>query len=331
MRYTVQEGETSYTDTSVIKRQVYRYTIYAVDMAGNCSEQYQMEAVTDPLPEAAEEFTLASENQRNYISFIKSGLRECGYYEIYRRPDYISQYTKIATIVNDKNEEESYEDVDVFSGGKYYYYIVSYSADGTTGAKGIISFPVEEGTYQIAAYKDGYKPKDMTVTVEKGNKKEVMIELEQNSLISASITSKKMTHEEMEKEGIDTDKNRAVYDYTLALKYEKEEIPTLKFDNRNESKNRWTFEVPIYNESGDGMHESKEKKKIDITDVSDDPENPVFVVTQTEKISISWLSNVYKVTMMLCSEAGETFGLKNVKVKLSLPKELQLAQILYLV
>ena len=127
-------------------------------------------------------------------SFIKSGLRECGYYEIYRRPDYISQYTKIATIVNDKNEEESYEDVDVFSGGKYYYYIVSYSAD-----------------------------------------------------------------------------------------------------------------------------------------VSDDPENPVFVVTQTEKISISWLSNVYKVTMMLCSEAGETFGLKNVKVKLSLPKELQLAQILYLV
>ena len=848
MRYTVQEGETSYTDTSVVKRQVYQYMIYAVDMAGNCSEQYQMEAITDPLPEAAEEFTLTSEDKRNYISFVKSGLRECGYYEIYRRPDYISQYTKIATIVNDKNEEEIYEDVDVFSGGKNYYYIVSYSADGTTGGKtneksvitskdhtppeitdiqyqidgdivnedlefivnakdngnikeirsyytkdgdeeeysiavkeklvhgknasyrflfetdglkgtyvvhmvaedgcgnctekqksvqvncagldvvtiqsmsatsdsvtlkwdavngaeqyqvemlrdnsyvicnkiseqtdtirglycnkeyqfrvvaydkagirgrnagyisvktktdtekpviksvdsedkvytdedklylsyidnievaeafihyraegeeewkdvgttrirgrggsvhiawdkaelpsgryeikyqisdtsgnlsesviqhciidkdapviheftlipgdwtitlkwktfdetdydryrlyridqtgketfltdgtkdtsyteivspketytyrlyvwdvygnvthediqgtsidndticptvgdipdmyaavdtimkltipecsdndaiasyiwdmgngdtvegeycnyiyeaegtytaslavtdvsgnrstkqfrvtvendtgllqvtvrgnnsvlkdadvvlrsngvtyhssigtttdgkGIISFPVEEGTYQIAAYKDGYKPKDMTVTVEKGNKKEVTIELEQNSLISASITSKKMTHEEMEKEGIDTDKNRAVYDYTLALKYEKEEIPTLKFDNRNESKNRWTFEVPIYNESGDGMHESKEKKRIDITDVSDDPENPVFIVTQTEKISISWLSNVYKVTMMLCNEAGETFGLKNVKVKLSLPKELQLAQ-----
>ena len=97
-----------------------------------------------------------------------------------------------------------------------------------TNSQGIVRYPLAEGSYQVAAFKDGYIPLANTVDMKTGTSQSIVFQLEHDSMIETDLSVDKLTYDEMVKNGIDVDANRTVYKYTLELKYEKTEMPTLE-------------------------------------------------------------------------------------------------------
>lgn len=198
-----------------------------------------------------------------------------------------------------------------------------------TNFAGDLYFPISSGTYKVAAYKTGYTPQEITVDVEEGKTTEVTLNLQEENFIKAEFTTKEMTYEEMKKAGIDTEANKAVYQYSLDLEFQKYNIPSVEFNSSGNTK-EWNWRIPAY--TGKVKYPTLEEMlKADLKDetegdiyvnaknVSDDPSHPVWTLTTVEPVTISWLANVYKVSMTVCNNASDSFPLVNANAKLELP------------
>lgn len=207
---------------------------------------------------------------------------------------------------------------------------ICHSSGGSlTDNKGMLSFPMAPGTYQIAVYKQGYIAKTAEVVVEIGKKKTVKVNLEEGEVVTAKFKTHEMTKEQMEKAGIDTTSNETVFEYTVDLEFDKDEIETVTF---NSTQNHADFRGGYYGAYFGGIgnnDKDKEKKKkqsyYTVDNVSDNPAEPVFVLTRTVNVSISWLEDIYQVDVIISNEASETIDLENAKAALIFPPGLELA------
>lgn len=199
-----------------------------------------------------------------------------------------------------------------------------YSSEGSeTNKQGTVSFPMSAGTYQFAAYKEGYLPAEVEVTVEAGQRQAITINLEKGEMVTAQFQTHEMTKEEMEDAGIDTSSNETVFQYEVELKYGKENIEVLEF---NSNENHMEYTMPDYNNGGgtsSGGHGGS--TRITVDNVSDDPSKPIFIITKTVSVSISWLQNIYQVDVTINNGAGKGFDLEKAKASLNLPDGLELA------
>ncbi len=194
-----------------------------------------------------------------------------------------------------------------------------------TNDDGKLEFPLQEGTYKIAAYKSGYLPKEVEVSIAEGENKEIVIDLEKGEMITASFETKEMSKKEMEEAGIDTTENKAIFEYTVNLEFESKKIEKITFNNWKGK----THTTVISGSHGTPSEETGERDEdiiVSITNVSDDPGNPIFFTTKSKRISIDWLQNIYQVDVTLSNCAGENFSLEAAQATLLLEKGLGLAQ-----
>ncbi|MCM1497040.1 MAG: DUF6531 domain-containing protein [Clostridium sp.] len=146
-------------------------------------------------------------------------------------------------------------------------------------------------------------------------------------MVTAEFDTREMTLEEMKEAGIDTESNKTVFEYTVNLDFGKDDIQTLVF---NSTSDHVEYTLPGYSVPGESSDKDEDKNKnkkgkITVDNVSDDPQNPVLVITKTVGVDISWMKNIYQVDVTICNEAGESFRLENTKEVLNLPDGLDLA------
>ncbi len=202
-----------------------------------------------------------------------------------------------------------------------------YSSEGNaTNNQGMLSFSMAAGTYRFAAYKKDYLPAEVEVTVEPGKRQAVTINLEKGEIVTAQFQTHEMTKQQMEDAGIDTSSNKKVYEYQVKLKYGKDNVDMLEF---NSEENHVEYTVPTYNGSGSSSGSSGStgsNTKITVDNVSDDPSKPIFIITKTVSVSISWLKNIYQIDVTINNESGEGFDLEESEAVLNLPEGLDFAE-----
>ncbi len=196
-----------------------------------------------------------------------------------------------------------------------------------TDSQGMMVFPIGAGTYKIAAYKSGYLPKETEVSIRTGETKEITIDLNAESIVTADFSVKQLSIKEMEEAGIDTSANKVACTYEMEFTYQSGQIEKISFGswlgNTYHTKISGCFSTPGYGET-----EEEEDKEIDvsISNVSGDPVNPVFIITKTKEISIDWLQNIYQVDVTISNNASSEFTLENTDATLELPDGLALAE-----
>ncbi|MCQ2496171.1 MAG: leucine-rich repeat protein [Lachnospiraceae bacterium] len=201
-------------------------------------------------------------------------------------------------------------------GGAYIYFKKSdgevYSA--VTDAFGYIEVSGMAGTYNIAAYKNGYLPADIDANLSQYEQNNYQISLKKDDLIVGELTVRRMTLEEMEKAGVDFS-NPANYDklvFNLSVKLEKD---TFFYDfvvGRNESVTK-----PV--SGSHGGHSS-----ITVTNVSPKPDLPVIIYVNTTQ-TVSWLKEMYEVQLGVLNQADSQYVIQNSVARLNLPSGLSLA------
>ncbi|MDE6761667.1 MAG: PEGA domain-containing protein [Lachnospiraceae bacterium] len=199
------------------------------------------------------------------------------------------------------------------------------SVDPQTDNRGKLTMPVGEGTYQIAAYKEGYQPYSTEVTVKKGEKSEIVINLEKGEFVEASFTTKEMTYEEMKKAGIEPKENQVVFQYDVKLDFGKDKIGTSISINSEKPSVTYYYHDGAYTilpaETSD--EKSKKSESVTVSNVSDDPSKPVIMITRIVPVTISWMKNIYEVEVTICNQAGEEFSLEDTIASLNLPDGLE--------
>src|SRR5699024_6695899 len=69
----------------------------------------------------------------------------------------------------------------------------NYSADSMSS----ILITTDAGTYTIAAYKEGYLPKNVDITLSPGASQKIIINLEKSELVTGTLTTKRLELQEL--------------------------------------------------------------------------------------------------------------------------------------
>ncbi|MBR1598633.1 MAG: fibronectin type III domain-containing protein, partial [Lachnospiraceae bacterium] len=214
--------------------------------------------------------------------------------------------------------------------------IYSDDSKGFTDSKGMVTLTLPEGDFQITACKENYEFYYDIVTVKKGERTKVEISLNENSPITMDTKVKEMTQKEIKDAGLDISTvGKNVYKMDIDLTYKSEKIHTvmLSLDKdielvKDGVSGGWSGGSP-YLSNGAGSYSGSSgggsgytSETIRISNISPDPENPVFIITKTVPVSISWMKNVYQVDVTLTNNGAEIFRLVKATAALELSKEL---------
>ena len=196
-----------------------------------------------------------------------------------------------------------------------------------TDQNGAAELILEPGTYEIAAFTEGYLPKQEQITISKGEILQKKICLPSGEVVTGNLTFHRMTLEEIIEAGVDLSdpENLHTYTFSVTLGYEERPIPvvfsgmsagTLKKGSSRGGGFR------TYTAEGNGGSIQVICKEPEAENEEPQPQALIYVNTQQ---TVSWLKDMYNVQLAVINQADSGFTLSQSSATLSLPGGLSLA------
>ncbi|MBQ4069239.1 MAG: PKD domain-containing protein, partial [Lachnospiraceae bacterium] len=196
----------------------------------------------------------------------------------------------------------------------------------TSDEKGMVTIAGKYDTYTVAAMKDGYLPADIGIAISKYDTPEYTLTLKKGEVVTGNLSVRRMTMQELVDAGVDLSDpenyNRSVF--TVNLIFEEKPIPveyvlvegkTTKIEEKTPGGNQEKPEEDKPDNGGGG-------REIIISSVG---EEPVYVYLSQSR-SISWLKDMYNVSLGVFNQADTKYVLENSKAVLNLPEGVSLAK-----
>ncbi|NLW88838.1 MAG: PKD domain-containing protein [Clostridiaceae bacterium] len=183
---------------------------------------------------------------------------------------------------------------------------------------GQIVINMKPNMYLAAAYANGYLPQEKVFSVAAGSSKTEKIVLSEGTLVSGQLTSHRMSLDEMILAGIDFDDpdNMETFTFSMRLTFMQSPLPT-------------TYAFVYGGREIRPIVEDKEDERwnwvlVGGRGVSLEPEDAIFGYVYTRQ-SVSWLKNMYNVTLGVINNADPEFYLSDCKASLQLSSPVSLA------
>ncbi len=195
-------------------------------------------------------------------------------------------------------------------------------------ANGKVTIATKEGVYNVAAYKAGFLPAEKMVRISQYEDNKDTITLETGEVVVGSLEVHKMELEEMIEAGVDfsNPSNYASHRFVVSLTFAQRPLPiVVEYTNAEEVEER-----VIEYESGGGKGSVIVKPIGGVSGTSGEgnielpSEEPILAYVHTDE-TITWLKEMYSVTLGVLNTADSGFDLKNCRATLNLPDGLSLA------
>ncbi|MGN0468947.1 MAG: hypothetical protein ACI4GY_09510, partial [Acutalibacteraceae bacterium] len=213
------------------------------------------------------------------------------------------------TVVNAQTKE-SIKNASIF---------ISTENDGentfTTDANGKASVVLPVGQQNISVYTNGCQTRSLSINVTSGTNEIAQIGLSSQNIYDATLTSHRMTQEEIIAYGIDTDDpaNQNVYSYSLKIEYEAQPAPVIINFAKNDS---GIIYSPKDGEGGTGYIYVPESN-IRIAPVTEN----LYVIVHGD---VKWQKEIFDVELLVVNNSS-TDTLEELNANLNLPDGLSLA------
>ena len=196
-----------------------------------------------------------------------------------------------------------------------------------TDQNGAAELILEPGTYEIAAFTEGYLPKQEQITISKGEILQKKICLPSGEVVTGNLTFHRMTLEEIIEAGVDLSdpENLHTYTFSVTLGYEERPIPVV-FSGMSAGKLKKGSSrgggFRTYTAEGNGGSIQVICKEPEAENEEPQPQALIYVNTQQ---TVSWLKDMYNVQLAVINQADSGFTLSQSSATLSLPGGLSLA------
>lgn len=188
-----------------------------------------------------------------------------------------------------------------------------WSQKFTADALGVANIVAEAGSYKLSAYKTGYKPQSVNVTIEANIRKIDEIRLAKGDILTGELKVRRMSLDEIIDAGIrvDAPENQWIYECQVILPFVEDELPPLIFDRNGNLVQPWEPSLPGY-----VLYPHIIVTRTDVA--------PTVVIMSIPQES-SWLKEFFEVSLMVSNTADEEFVVTDSKATLKLPEGLTLA------
>lgn len=217
-----------------------------------------------------------------------------------------------------------------------YAYVYLYSEDEEnktlkTDHEGLVTVSGAFGEQRIAAYKQGYMPKEQIILVDSLNSQNIdTVVLEEGELVIGALSVHRMSLEEMVEAGIDFNDpvNYDSFKFAVDLKFKRQPIPTHieyiydGFGNYSGGGGGGAGAGGGGGASGSLSNIKFQKVEIETEDEEEEPE--IYAYIHTEE-SISWLKEMFEADLGIINCAEPQFVLTNCTANIELPSGLSLA------
>ena len=196
-----------------------------------------------------------------------------------------------------------------------------------TDQNGAAELILEPGTYEMAAFTEGYLPKQEQITISKGEILQKKLYLSSGEVVEGNLTFHRMTLEEILEAGVDLSdpENLHTYTFNVTLAYAERPIPVV-FNGmsagtlKKGSSTGGGFRT--YTAEGNGGSIQVICKEPEAENEEPQPQALIYVNTQQ---TVSWLKDMYNVQLAVINQADSGFTLSQSSATLSLPGGLSLA------
>ena len=204
-----------------------------------------------------------------------------------------------------------------------------------TDCHGKVTVSAKRGDYIAAAYKTGYIPKDIDVTVSEYEDLEYTITIPSGDIVVGDFSVHKMSLEEMVEAGVDFSAPENMHRFTFEVMLEFQEYPIpVEVVYVGDAYSGGNFEIesggfgvkdePLDLGGGDFAKTNPKVKLIKPKDLGADVDHPLIVTVRTIQ-TVSWLKDMYSVELGVLNTADAQYVIEDSYATISLPEGLSLA------
>ena len=200
-----------------------------------------------------------------------------------------------------------------------------------TDGMGKVQIAAAQGSYEVAAYANGYLPNDRTINISRYEEVKESIVLESGELIVGDLTVEKMSLQEMIDAGVNIadPANMNIFTFTVTVKLQQTPMPqevvyvggSSAFTGSGEGRElTGTWGSDGYNSDVGGGSYTPEVPKAKMIDA----EEPIIAIISTTQ-TVSWLKEMYNVNLSILNAADSKYIIKDSMAELILPEGVSLA------
>ncbi|MDQ2085047.1 fibronectin type III domain-containing protein [Herbivorax sp. ANBcel31] len=193
-----------------------------------------------------------------------------------------------------------------------------------TDSQGRANVVGNSGNYNIAAYMEGYLPRDTNLQINQHQNSPVTIGITKGELVVGDLNVRRMELDEIVNAGIDINapENQYVYEFEVELEFERRELPKL---NITANGHGGILRVGFAGGSGGFFRLPGGGRVYPKVIPNSKPEIPPTIAYLVIPGEISWLKEFFEVSLTMTNMADPQFVIEDASVKLDLPEGLSLA------
>lgn len=193
---------------------------------------------------------------------------------------------------------------------------------------GKVVYAGKTGPYIIAAYKEGYDPKEYDFHIDEYQKLEYNVVLQKKDVVTGNLTVKRLTLDEIMEAGIDLNNpdniNSFKFDFTLKL--EKTNIPEEKTHVGGEGSSSKIKDPDPDKSSGGSESKPDGLGSTEIKVVKGENNDKPVIAVMTTTQGISWLKEMFDVQLEIINSAASKFYISEGIAEINLQNGLSVAK-----
>ena len=195
----------------------------------------------------------------------------------------------------------------------------------TTNSEGTVYVVGKIGNCSVAAYAEGYLPKEVSAQLNRYDGPPVTIAIEKGELIVGKLNVRRMELDEIIEAGIDitAPENQFVYEFEVTLEFERRTLPTFYVVT-----NGYGQVLDGYRKIKLSSYDDSEEKSPIVyinTIPNNRPDVPPTIAYLVIPGEVRWLKEFFEVSLTLTNMADPQFVIEDARAELNLPKGLSLA------
>lgn len=199
-----------------------------------------------------------------------------------------------------------------------------------TGTDGTVSFAGKAGSYTLNLCHSEYRTREVTYTLEAGERSTASFELYSVAAIVGQMSSRKLSLQEIKDAGINLEDpdNYFIYESVVCFYYQNRKMPTmyvtLERSKRYTESDTKGSKHEIYTEN---VYESAGANTSEPVGTLYSCGNSKAIVLPAKVQRVEWLKNVYEVSLEIANVSEEAVAISNISAKINLKEGLSLASV----